>query len=41
MDRVKQTSAFEHMQNEQIQIILCMLKVSSWAQLFKAYNVVS
>ena len=38
LGRVKQKSAFEHVQNVQIQINLCLHKVqvSSRAQLFKA-----
>ena len=38
MGHVKRKSAFKH---EQIQIILCMHKVSSRAQLFKANDIVS
>ena len=41
MGRVKRKSAFEHAQNVQIHIILCMGKISSRAQLFKTNDVIS
>ena len=41
MGLVKQKSAFEHVQNAKIQIILSMCKVSSRAHLFKANDIVS